>query len=219
MVITTASGKTMTVHRARDLSALTGNRIDAGWTPATFTGRLCEFVARSGTPWLTLLCRLILNAQRGEEPVAWITLTEDTFYPPDFSANGVNLSRLTTIFAPDLRRASRSAEHLLRSGAFGLVILQLDANSLPDAALGRLGSLCEQYNAALLLVTSSTRADASRRTLGSLISLRLESRIRAARATEVTEGRFVCELLVTKDKLNGPGRTYTEVCSGLPGLR
>jgi recombination protein RecA len=170
---------------------------------------------RTGTPWLTLLCRLILNAQTSGEPVAWITLSKDTFYPPDFNRNGVDLSRLPVIFAPDARYASRSAEHLVRSGAFGLVILQVDTERISNAALGRLARLADQYSSAVLVLTSTGQPSQ-----GSLISLRMACRVRqeSVPTAPYTGNRFICELVVTKDKRNGPGRVYTETCYGLPGL-
>ncbi len=241
MIFTTASGKPVPVRRARDLAsaAQTGGRAFS-WSLPSLSGRLCELATEPGSPWLTLLCRLILDAGSAGEPAAWVTASRDTFYPPDFQANGVDLNCLPVVFAPDARRASRAAEHLLRSGAFSLVILQIDGQRLSNAILGRLASLADQYNAGLLIVTSAPvrrlRAPAAYDTLGSLISLRMNCRVRqeparspyrsnesvyhARHGTFIRspQGTFLCELTVTKDKRNGPGRVYREICNGIAGL-
>ena len=241
MIFTTASGKPVPVRRARDLASApqAGGR-SFSWSVHSLSGRLCELATEPGSPWLTLLCRLILNAESAGEPTAWVTASRDTFYPPDFQANGVDLNSLPVVFAPDARRASRATEHLLRSGAFSLVILQIDGQRLSNAILGRLSSLADQYNAGLLIVTSTPvrrlRAPAAYDTLGSLISLRMKCRVRqesahqpypnnelvydACNGTFVRppQGTFLCELTVTKDKRNGPGRVYREMCNGIAGM-
>lgn len=217
MNLTTVSGKPVIVRRARDLAspAATSDK-SFSWAVSTLAGRLCELSTDPGSPWLTLVSRLILDAASSGEPAAWVAASTDIFYPPDFDANGVDLGSLPVVFAPDARRASRAAEHILRSGAFGLVILHIGGQRLSNAVLGRLGSLADQYNAALLIVTSATASRREDDTLGSLISLRLKCRVR--RESRLGEKGSLCELMVTKDKRNGPGRVYTEVYNGIAGL-
>jgi recombination protein RecA len=217
MNLTTVSGKPVIVRRARDLAppaAKSGKSFS--WTVSTLAGRLCELSTEPGSPWLTLISRLILDAASSGEPAAWVTASTDIFYPPDFDANRIDLGSLPVVFAPDARRASRAAEHLVRSGAFGLVILHIDGQRLSNAVLGRLGSLADQYNAAMLIVTSAAASRRENDTLGSLISLRLRCSVR--RSSSLEERGTLCELTVTKDKRNGPGQVYTEVCNGIAGL-
>ena len=100
---------------------------------------------------------------------------------------------------------------MARSGAFGLLVLDLGANPRVPAALqARLRSLARKHDTAILCLTEK-RGSAS--SLGSLVSLRGEARIR-----RVGDDRFACELRVLKDKHRGPGWVHTEICRGPEGM-
>jgi recombination protein RecA len=98
------------------------------WSLAALRGRLVELSARGASATLTTAIDLVLEAQLASEPVVWIMLTTGTFYPPDVADSGVDLAALVVIRVTDATGAARAAERVLRSGAFGLVVLDLSAS-------------------------------------------------------------------------------------------
>ena len=99
------------------------------WSRAQLAGRLCELSSLPGTALLTAAFRLVLDAQLEGEPAAWITATPDTFFAPDAAESGVDLDALVVIRDPDARAAARAADRVLRSGGFGLIVMDLYADS------------------------------------------------------------------------------------------
>ncbi len=184
------------------------------WGLAAMRGRLVELSARGATATLTTAAELVLEAQRAAEPVAWVVPwsldrrlvgSPATFYPPDVADAGIDLAALVVVRAPSTIAAARAAERLLRSGAFGLVVLDfasvdLEANRaqrLPDQVLGRLVSLAQSHDAAVVCLTEKTSEAGS---LGSLVSMRAEAmRLRSS------EGGFEVTIRALKDKRRGPG--------------
>ena len=111
--------------RVVSLDEITAARSEeAEWGLAALRGRLVELSARGATATLTAAIGIVLEAQTASEPVAWVT-THGSFYPPDVADSGVDLAALVVVRVPGSRDAAviaaRSAERLLRSGAFGLV--------------------------------------------------------------------------------------------------
>jgi len=197
---------------ARDLPReLTGVELPAAWGLSTFAGRFVEVSADQAGAALTLAFRLVLEAQKGGEPVAWVTGRLSTFFPPDAAESGIDLSALAVIRAPEAIAAARAAEHLLRSGSFGLVALDLGAKArLPLHAQSRLAGQARQHATVLLCLTEKER---TRPSLGSLVSVRVQA------ARREREGdRYRCEAQVLKDKRRGPGWGHVEVCRGPDGL-
>jgi recombination protein RecA len=195
------------VRRAR----LEGAEAPTGWCLPALTGRLSELCSDGAAdPKLTLAFGLVLEAQAHDEPVAWVTATA-SFYPPDVVAGGADLDALLVAHAPDAHAALRAADHFARSGAFGLVIIELGAHAgVPTPLLARLLGLALKHDSAILLITEKSPSTPS---LGSLISLRAE-----ARRTPHADG-FLCELVAVKDKRRAPGWIHQEVCRGPTGLR
>lgn len=190
---------------------LEGAPRSAGWRLDTFAGRLAEVSGDPAGAPLTLVFRLVLEAQRKGEPVAWIGGRESPFFPPDVADAGVDLDALPVVWTPDPLGAARTADLLVRSGGFGLVVLDLGETAfLPVAAQTRLAGLAKRHEAALIALT---RKDGSRPSLGSLVSLRAHA-VRTGRETE----RFRCEARALKDKRRGPGWKHAEVCHGPDGL-
>ncbi len=175
-------------------------------------GRFVEVSSYRAGAALTFVFRLVLEAQSLTEPVAWITNRDSTFFPPDAAEAGIDLAALAVIRSRDTISAARAAEHLLRSGAFGLVVMDIGAHArLPIHAQSRLAGQARRHETALLCITEKPR-DAS--SLGALVSLRVHT-IRLQRKAD----RFRCEAHVEKDKRRGPGWTHVEVCRGPDGLR
>lgn len=170
------------------------------WSYAALRGRLVELSARGASGTLTSAMELVVEAQAAGEPVCWVTLATTTFYPPDAAAGGVDLAGLVVVRAPDTARAVHACERVLRSGAFGLLVLdfgrgEAEAEALSMAHQGRLVTLAQQHDAAVLCLTEKSAESAS---LGSLVSLRVE-------ALRVAEGIRIRAL---KDKKRGPGWTH-----------
>lgn len=183
------------------------------------SGRLVELSGSGASAVLTAVTKLILDAQRQLEPVAWVGTDESCFFPPDVAQSGVDLSALVVVRIPTAQ-AKRpiasmlavAAERLLRSGAFGLVLLDLGKEpALNQTLQSRLLGLAQRHQAAVLFMTEKAEESGS---LGSLISLRAH----VAR-TWLGRERFVCELRVRKDKRRGPIWSEREECRGPLGLR
>ncbi len=197
------------------------------WGLAALRGRLVELSARGATATLTTAAELVLEAQRGGEPVAWVVPWSldprtGTFYPPDVADSGIDLAALVVVRAPSTIAAARAAERLLRSGAFGLVVLDfasvdLESNRaqrLPDQVLGRLVSLAQSHDAAVVCITDKTAETGS---LGSLVSMRAEAmRLRSAGSS--SENSFEVTLRALKDKRRGPGWSRRGKARGPAGM-
>ncbi len=168
---------------------------------------------------MTAAIELVIEAQLEHEPVAWITHTTSTFYPPDVAQSGVDLAALVVVRVPDqlqssvgLAVAPRAAERLLRSGAFGLVVIDLGGGEIPMAHQGRLVTLAQAHDAVVVCITEKTEDSGS---IGSLISLRAE----ALRAGMIGSSRdFDLTLRVLKDKRRGPGFTRAIKVRGPAGM-
>ena len=204
-------------HPGLDALAVRGVRrglaadADACWQLVNFSGRFAEISSSHSSASLTLVFRLVHQAQKQDEPVAWISDRESTFFPPDVAAAGVDLETLAVIRAPGLLEAARAADQLMRSGAFGLLVMDIGPNPrMPLHAQTRLVGLAKKHATALLCITEKM---SHRPSIGSLVSLRAE-----ALRTQKIGCRFQCELRVLKDKRRGPGWTHREVCRGPDGL-
>ncbi|MCH7479368.1 MAG: recombinase A [SAR324 cluster bacterium] len=182
------------------------------WTRAALAGRFTELSVREASTALTWAFDLVWDAQREGEPAAWIGDRESTFYPPDVADNGVDVEALAVVRMAEKRDIPRAAERLARSGAFGLIVLDLGSRAVIPAPLqGRLVQQARRHDIAILCLTEKAGRASS---LGSLISLRVE----AGRRRNGGEG-FTCALAVSKDKRYGPGWNHQEVRHGPPGLR
>jgi recombination protein RecA len=195
------------------------------WSYVQLAGRLVELSGSRATAVLTVAFGLVLEAQEQGDPVAWVSLAESTFFPPDAAEGGVDLDRLPVVLVPDARAAAWAADQLVRSGGFGLVVLDLGGapgaparRRIPDPLQHRLVGLAQAHGAAVMVLTEKSAGTPS---LGSLVSLRAETRRLPGVAIPAPEAAgFPCtlELRVLKDKRRGPGRIHREVCRGPAGL-
>ena len=177
-------------------------------------GHLTELTARRGHPQLTLAVEHLAATHRHGEPAAWIGGSNSLLYPVDADGWNLDWSALAVIRLAGPNRAARAADRLLRSGAFGLVVVDLvglDDLFLPDALTGRLLRLADTHDSAVLFLTRSRRSSPS---LSSMIALRIRARWDR---TDAARLRLSCT--VTKDKRRGPGRAFEEVYDGPLGLR
>jgi recombination protein RecA len=193
------------------------------WGLDALRGRLVELSARGAAATLTAAVELVVEAQQMAEPVAWVTLGNATFFPPDAAASGVDLAALAVVRVHDATAAARAAERLLRSGGFGLVVIDFGGGSfaqqgveVPIAHQGRLITLAQAHDAAVVCITEKPGEAPS---LGSLVSLRAEAvRLHAPEDKSGSERGYHVTLRALKDKRRGPGWTRTTKLRGPPGL-
>ncbi|HEX3480289.1 MAG TPA: recombinase A [Kofleriaceae bacterium] len=192
------------------------------WGLDALRGRLVELSARGAAATLTAAVELVIEAQQAAEPVAWVTLGNATFFPPDAAASGVDLAALAVVRVHDATAAVRAAERLLRSGGFGLVVIDFGGESfahqgveVPIAHQGRLITLAQAHDAAVVCITEKPGEAPS---LGSLVSLRAEAvRLHAPEDKSGGERGYHVTLRAIKDKRRGPGWTRTTKLRGPPG--
>lgn len=201
------------VRRASRLDAARADETSARWCLGELSGRLSELSGLGAAAQLSLAFGLLGEAQRGGEPAAWVTGQGSTFFPPDAAAAGIDLEALPVVFVPGAPGAARAAERLLRSGGFGLVVLDLVGTraEVPLALQSRLAGLAQRHEAAVLALTEKAPDTAS---LGPLVSLRCQAWHEPAEG-----GRLRCRVRVLKDKRRGPGWSHAELRHGPPGLR
>lgn len=182
------------------------------WGLSTLQGRLCELTGPVSAPLLGAAIGLVHDAQLQKQPVAWVRAVGSLFFPPDVAACGVDLAALPIVRTPDARAAARACDHLLRSGAFGLVVADLgEGTSLPLPMQTRLNGLVHKHRSALLFLTRGS--ERKRPALGSLVSLRASITLERD-----PHDRFVRRIDVAKDKRHGPSWQSEELLHAPPGL-
>jgi recombination protein RecA len=179
------------------------------WTLPEITGRFVEISASAGSASLTLTFSLVREAQQRREPVGWVTSQESFFYPPDAACRGVDLASLAVIRVLDAN-IPRAGEKLLRSGGFGLVVLDLGVADIPVPLQSRLTGLAQHHHTGLVCLTEKQSMTFS---LGSLVSLRAHTERK-----QISNNSFVCRFHVLKDKRRGPTWSHEELCRGPAGL-
>src|SRR5215471_57529 len=180
------------------------------WSLGQLAGRFAEISGSNATAALTLACGLVLDAQKCGEPVGWATSTESSFYPPDVAQFGIDLAALVVVRVPKDNAIARAGEKLLRSGGFGLVVLDLGLGDIPTPLQSRLTGIAQRHHSALICLTEK---DSKAFSLGSVVSLR----VYAERKT-VGRNEFTCSLTVVKDKRRGPTWSHEELRYGPPGF-
>ena len=150
----------------------------------------------------------------------------------------MDLRALPVVQVRGVVAGARAAEHLLRSGAFGLVVFDLGGSvdgrgavrdgsrverasarrnggrqfpaTLPSAVQIRLAALCRRHLAAFLLLT---RRPEGTPPVASMAVRRAEGTVR-----RTGFDAFSVQLRILKDKRQGTGWTYEEVLRGPDGL-
>jgi recombination protein RecA len=181
------------------------------WGLDTLSGRIAELSSDGESASMSAAVSLVLQAQKRAEPAAWVAVGRSTFYAPDAAQSGVDLACLPVVRVADSRAAARTADKLLRSGAFAVVVVDLGRDHhIRVPVQSRLAGLAKKHRAALLCLTKKKRDEPS---IGSLVSLRGETHIKKAGFD-----RFTWTVRVTKDKRQGPGWVHEETCRGPEGL-
>ena len=181
-------------------------------------GRLVELSAPSRGPGArtSTAVTLLRRAQREGETTAWVQPAGGSLYPPDLHHSGVDLQALVVVHVPAEQGAvglGKATELLLRSGAFGLVVVDLGSLRVRSrtAWQGRLLGLARQHESRVLLLTDKpSHADS----LGPLIGLRVEPR-----RHRLDRGVFEVRHEVLKNKSGAPVVPAIDRYVGPPGLR
>ncbi|MCA9711990.1 MAG: recombinase A [Myxococcales bacterium] len=179
-------------------------------------GRLVELSAAPHGPSVrtSTAVALLRRVQREGETAAWIQLAGGSLFPPDLHDAGIDLQALVVVHVPEDEGSAglgRAAELLLRSEAFGLVVVDLGSLPCRTAWHGRLLGLARQHESRVLLLTDKpAHADS----LGPLVGLRVQS-VREARP----DGGFCVEHQVLKNKAGVPVAPAEDRFVGPPGLR
>jgi recombination protein RecA len=193
-----------------------------GWQLRDLEGRLVELSGQQAAAQLTAAFGLVLEAQLCGDRAAWVTFEQSAFFPPDAAAGGVDVESLPVVRIGNVLAAGRAAEHLVRSGGFGLVVVDLSSDTgrvrsrrhVPDAfpvpLLTRLLGLARTHHAALLMLTSKSSDAAS---VNSLVSLRADAQ------WHPVDGRYAVRIQAIKDKRRAPGWDHVEACRGTVGMR
>jgi recombination protein RecA len=182
----------------------------APWNLAAIAGRFIEISTSANAASLTLTFGLVREAQKQGEPVGWVTSMGSFFYPPDAAHSGVDLAALVVIRVLHSVVIPTAGEKLLRSGGFGLVVLDLGTADIPIPLQSRLTGLAQHHHTALVCLTERESRTFS---LGSLVSLRAH-----AERQRSAGNSFACRFRVLKDKRRGPTWSHEELCRGPAGL-
>lgn len=158
-------------------------------------GRVVELCAAVACGRMTLAAAFVRAAQAQGELAAWVQPEGAGLYPPDLAAAGVSLDELIVVHTPAAsgpEAVARAAELLLRSGGFGVAVLDLCA-SRPrgEGWVVRLGGVARRHGARVVLLTAQ-RAEAA--SAGALVAVRARPRRR------FEAGRYVLEAEVLRDR-------------------
>jgi len=204
------------IRRAR---AAIRRRIEGRPTPAppavedgfpSLRGLLAEISSGGDGAALTAAIGFVAEAQRCGEWAAWVAAGAGTFFPPDAAAGGVDLAALPVARATGAPEALRAADLLARSGAFGLVVIDLGPDPrVPAAALARLSGLARRHGAAVLCLAETPATAPS---LGAPVAVRAE-----ALRERLPGGGFRVRLRVLRDRRGAAGRIHEEICRGPEG--
>jgi hypothetical protein len=179
-------------------------------------GRLTEVAVGSTGGGHSVAAAWVQTAQREGEPVAWIQWAGGNLYPPDLAASGIRLDALLVVHAGEpvtCHDRLRAAEVLLRSGGFGLVVLDLTAGQIPAglAWQHRLQAWARQSHSAVLVLRTIRLGQTA--SLGPLVSLQM-----VPERHRMDDGLFALTCHIGKNKLGQPVSPWQWACCGPPGL-
>jgi recombination protein RecA len=159
-------------------------------------GRLIEITAAKAGAQMTTAVACLRHAQQQGETAVWIQQQGGSLFPPDLHDSGIDLSALVIVNIPKTAGpygVAKASELVLRSGGFGMVVLDLIESAMKrDVAWqGRLLSLAREHHAWLLLLSEGEHSGS----LGPLVSLCIEPR-----RDRRQRGLFEVSYRVRKDK-------------------
>jgi recombination protein RecA len=194
------------VFRAADLKRSPEN---GSWQLDSLVGILAEISEELASGAVSFAAEIMADAQDHGHPVAWVAGGDSVFFPPDLAERGIDLSAVAVIRVSGETDTLTAAEWLVRSGSFGLVLVDTEPGwKVSDAALGRLQKLAEHGQTAVVFLTRKRGNDPS---LGSRISLR-------GCITRTGAAPFQVHVHTVKDKRSGMSSRQTRQYDGPAGL-
>lgn len=121
-------------------------RAQLGWLRGTIT----ELAPAPGSGHLCMIAGWIAAAHAEGEPAAWVLTERAVPLAEDLRAAGVDAAALVLVRCDRPGAVVPTADRLLRSGAFGLVVIDAPAARIATAALQRLRQLAERQSAAVV---------------------------------------------------------------------
>lgn len=149
------------VLRGRELTRK-DRRLGSGLTPVDaildggiVRGRISEIVGARGSGRVSLAAAFVAAATGRGEVAAWIE-SSAAFDPASMAGAGVDLKRVLWVYAPDVKNSLTTAELVLGSGGFGLVVIDFDALSraLMRSAALRIARRAEESATAVLVLAA-----------------------------------------------------------------
>ena len=130
---------------------------------------MIEFSEAGAFGALSAVCTLMGQVQAKGEQIAWVETGKTLFFPPDLAFRGLDLEAISVILAPEVRAGLQGAQWLLRSGSFGLIVIDGISSAIDEAVLGRLARMAEDQRTAVVFLTRKKPTEPS---LGTQLSLR-----------------------------------------------
>jgi len=137
---------------------------------ASWAGRVSEVSEERAAGALTWMAGLMEQVQDRGEQTVWISAANSLFFPPDLAYRGLDLAAITVVDVRMPQAALQAAEWLLRSAAFGLVVIDGVQELVTEAGLGRLVRLAAGARTGLVFLTRKSEDTPS---LGSQVGLRV----------------------------------------------
>ncbi|MFP4329281.1 MAG: hypothetical protein ACLFP6_01050 [Spirochaetaceae bacterium] len=163
-----------------------------------------------GNGRLTAAAMQVAAFQAAGGAAVWVSGREDTFFPPDLAANGVDLTALPVVMVRERRECVEAVDTLMRSRFFSLIVADWREEWLLEGAIqARFVRLGRRHGVTLLFLT-----EAQKNSSVALLPLRLlASRQRRG------IGSYVLTLEVVRDKLGVRIPRHEEPARGPDGLR
>lgn len=180
------------------------------WCLREVAGRLVELAGAHSSAVYSSALELIVDAQRAAEGAAWVGPRTRCFFPADAHGAGVDLRALAVVRVPGAHVIPSAADVLARSGAFGLLVLDVGAAPVSMGVLSRLAGLARTHSTAIVLLTEKSN---ERLRLGSVVSFRADTSFARQR-----DGLFAHELVVSRDRARAMSWRQVEMRRGPPGL-
>jgi hypothetical protein len=158
-----------TVQRARTFLRHRTEAVGGLFDLSRVRGRVVEVSEAGFFGALSVLVGLMDQVQSQGEQIAWVETGPSLFFPPDLAFRGLDVGAISVVLAPTSAGGLQAADWLLRSGAFGLVVVDWAGGAIGDSELGRLGRLTEDRDSTALFLTKKRPEDPS---LATQVSLR-----------------------------------------------
>lgn len=197
---------TLGIQRARTLVKAPGPSLPP-LSLDRLTGRITEISEAGYFGALTAVAAVLDQAQARGEACVWVATGDSLFYPPDLAFRGLDVEALAVVRVPGPQAGTLAADWLVRSGAFGVTVIDWTGNGIDEAVLGRMAKVAEDRKTAVIVLTRKSDSSPS---LGTAVSLRLTVRRSGdgELEVEVTKDKRSGALVVQKERLHGPLGLY-----------